>query len=168
MDIQRMPMKDVIEFALDREVMSRRLYEHLASRTKQDDARMMLLELVSFEAEHVRIFTRALKGEIDRLRFNILAYLEAVECRPFSMPGLLTEAVLKTGTMKEILPAAKKFEKTMSEFYAKVAEQSQEKPVQEAARRLSKEEMGHFEYVVRVGEVLGLSLDLDDGEFHAQ
>jgi len=168
MDVQHMEMQDIIEFALEREVMSRRLYERLASRTKQDDARMMFLELVSFEAEHVRIFTQALQGEIDGLGFNVPSYLEAVEGRPFNMPGLMTEKVLKSGTMREILPVAKKFEKTMSEFYAAVSEQSKEKPIKEAALRLSREETTHIEYVERVEEVLRLSVDTDDGEFHAQ
>ena len=168
MDVQKMEIRDVIEFALEREVMARRLYEQLASRTRQDDARMMFLELVTFEAEHVRIFARALSAEIKRLGFDVPSFLEKAEAKTFTMPGILDNQTLNTGALADVLPAAKSFEKGMAAFYTQVAGHSALPQVKEACLRLSAEEMSHYDYVVRIEEVMKLSPEFDDGEFHPQ
>ena len=44
-----MEIREVIEFALEKEVMSRRMYERVAERCDSDEARMMLLQLARAE-----------------------------------------------------------------------------------------------------------------------
>lgn len=163
-----METRAVIEFALEKEVMARRLYEFLAEQAGQDDARMMFLELVTFEADHVAIFIQALAGEIKRLKFDTKAYLEKAETAPFHIPGGIDEKSLQDSSMEDILKAAKKFEKRMSEFYKEVAESPAGEEVKAMGTRLSREELNHYDHITRIEEVLNLSLDGDEGEFHAQ
>lgn len=163
-----MDTRAAIEFALEKEVMARRLYEHLAEQAGADDARMMFLELVTFEASHVDQFVKAMEGEIKRLGFEVKPFLELAEGAPFHMPGGVDEKTLQDRSMEEILKAAKAFEKRMAEFYGDVAEGSTREEVKAMGTRLAKEELQHFEHLKRIEEVLHLSLDQDDGEFHAQ
>lgn len=163
-----MDTRAVIEFALEKEVMARRFYEFLAEQAGADDARMMFLELATFEAGHVEIFTRAMAGEIKRLRFDTKAYLDQAEAAPFHIPGGVDEKTLQDRSMEDILKVAKQFEKRMSEFYQEVAEGAAAEEVKAMGLRLSREELTHYDHVTRIEEVLHLSLDGDEGEFHAQ
>ena len=158
----------VIEFALEKEVMARRLYEFLAEQAGMDEARMMFLELVSFEAGHIDIFVKVMAGEIKRLNFDVKEFLDRAEAAPFHMPGGVDEKTLQDSPMEDILKTAKKFEKQMSEFYREVAAGEASEEVKAVGTRLSKEELDHFDHVTRIEEVLHLSIDEDDGEFHAQ
>lgn len=163
-----MDTRGVIEFALEKEVMARRFYEFLADQAGMDEARMMFLELVSFEAGHIDIFVKAMEGEIKRLDFDVKGFLERAEAAPFHMPGGVDEKTLQDSPMEDILKTAKRFEKRMSEFYRDVAADAASEEVKAVGVRLSKEELSHYDHVTRIEEVLNLSLDADDGEFHAQ
>jgi len=163
-----MDTRGVIEFALEKEVMARRLYEYLADQAGMDEARMMFLELVSFEAGHIDIFVKAMAGEIKRIHFDVKAFLDRAEAEPFHIPGGVDEKTLQESPMEDILKVAKSFEKKMSEFYKEVADGAASEEVKAVGVRLSKEELSHFDHVTRIEEVLNLTLDGDDGEFHAQ
>lgn len=163
-----MDTRGVIEFALEKEIMARRFYEMLADQAGMDEARMMFLELASFEAGHIDIFVQAMVGEIKRLNFDVKAFLDRAEAAPFHMPGGVDEKTLHDSPMEDILKVAKKFEKRMSEFYAEVAADAASEEVKAVGTRLSKEELNHFDHVTRIEDVLNLSLDGDEGEFHAQ
>ena len=162
-----MEKKELIEFALEKEVMSRRMYEDVAERCGNDEARMMLLQLAGYEAEHIKIFTRALSNEIAALNFDTEGYLSDCGTKPFHLSDTFDEKALTESSLEEVLTAARNFEKMMAEFYGKLSEDSDDPTVTSMGQRLSKEEMGHFEYVARVQETLGITPETHDEEFHA-
>ncbi len=163
-----MDTRGIIEFALEKEIMARRFYEFLADQAGMDEARMMFLELASFEAGHIDIFVRAMAAEIQRLNFDVKGFLDRAEAADFHMPGGVDDKTLRESPMEDILKVAKGFEKRMSEFYQEVADGASSEEVKAVGLRLSREELSHYDHVVRVEEVLNLKLDDDEGEFHAQ
>lgn len=163
-----MNIRETIEYALEKEVMSKRMYSHVAGKTDNDEARMMLEQLAGYEATHIEIFTRALRTEIEKIGFDTESFIDSCETKPFRMMADFDQAALENSSLEEVIRIARTFEKQMSEFYGNLAAETGDETVRAMSERLSGEEMSHFEYVKRVEGVLGLSLDTDEEEFHPQ
>lgn len=162
-----METRNLIEYAIEKEVMSRRMYENAAERTENDEARMMFHQLAGFEADHVKIFTQAMDSEIQRLGFDVPGFLSECETKAFQLSEDFDQQALDDAPMEKILDEAGKFEKSMSEFYARIAETSGNPTIVAMGKRLAGEERDHYEYVTRLAGTLGLSMDTQEEEFHA-
>ncbi|HPR63419.1 MAG TPA: ferritin family protein [Thermoanaerobaculia bacterium] len=163
-----MNIQELIEYAIEKEVMSRRMYETVAERCEDDEARMMILQLAGFEATHIDIFTRALEPEIKKLSFDVQNFIKDCEIRPFRLSNVFDQSALDQAGLEEVLKVARGFEKSMSEFYGSIADTVPGETIKSMGKRLAGEELGHYEYISRIEGILGLSSDVHDEEFHAQ
>ena len=163
-----MNTRELVEFALEKEVMSRRMYEAVAAKIEDDEARMMVLQLAGFEATHIAVFTEALRMQIEAIAFDSDGFVQGCETRPFHLFDDFDQEALNHATIEEILRAAERFEKTMADFYAGLASRFDDEQIRSAGSRLSDEEMSHYRYIGQIREIMGLSLDTHDEEFHGQ
>ncbi len=161
-------LKDLIEYALRREVFSRRFYEKIAEKIEDQEAKMMVLELSNFEASHVQDFSLALEREIRREKINISDFLEECEKLPLEIQEYFKESDLERFNINEMLSIAKKMEKEMASFYQDLSKQAENPHISETADKLSIQEMEHIKYIKRVEEILHLDIETHEGDFHAQ
>jgi rubrerythrin len=161
-------LKELIEYALRREVFSRRLYEIVSEKIENTEAKMMLIELANFEASHVQDFSLALETEIRREKINLKEFLKECEEIPLNFPGYISEQDIEKANIGKILNIAKKLEKQMASFYKDLSKQTDNPHISETADKLSGQEMEHIKYIKRAEEILQLDIETQEGEFHAQ
>ena len=161
-------IRELVEFAVRQEVFSRRIYERMAQRTSNDEARMMLSQLAGFEADHVQDFSTALEKEIRREGIHLKAVLEQAEHDPIELPEGINEAALASAPLEEVVKLAKGMEKAMAAFYRDLSLQSVSERITQASDKLSGEELEHLEMLRRIEGVLRLNLTDHEGDFHAQ
>lgn len=165
---QSFSLKELIEYALTREVFSKRLYEKLSERIENMEAKMIIIELANFEASHIQDFSLALDLEIRREKINLKEFLNKCEEAPLDVPGYFKEQDIEKSDIGKILQIAKKMEKEQAVFYKDLSKQTDNTHISETADKLSGQEMEHIKYIKRVEEILNLDIETQEGEFHAQ
>lgn len=161
-------LKEIIEYALKQEVMSRRLYERVLEMIEDEEAKMIVSELINFEASHIQDLSYALEKEIRREKINLTDFLEKCEKEPLEIPNFLKEKEIEKSNLSKILEIAKKLEKDMATFYKDLSRQAENPHITETADKLSIQEMEHINYIKRIEEILKLDIETMEGEFHAQ
>ncbi len=165
---QSFSLKELIEYALRREVFSKRLYEKLSEMIEKTEAKMMIIELANFEASHIQDFSLALDLEIRREKINLKEFLNKCEETPLDVPGYFKEQDIEKANIGKILQIAKKMEKEQAIFYKDLSKQTDNPHISETADKLSGQEMEHLKYIKRIEEILNLDIETMEGEFHAQ
>lgn len=165
---QSFSLKELIEFALKREVFSRRLYEKILEKVEDMEAKMIIIELANFEASHIQDFSLALEREIRREKINLNEFLQKCEEASLEIPELFKKEELEKANLSIILNIAKKMEKEMALFYKDLSKQVDNPHISETADKLSIQEMEHIKYIKRAEEILNLDIEIQEGEFHAQ
>lgn len=165
---QSFSLKELIEFALKREVFSRRLYEKILEKVEDMEAKMIIIELANFEASHIQDFSLALEREIRREKINLNEFLQKCEEASLEIPELFQKEELEKANLSIILNIAKKMEKEMALFYKDLSKQVDNPHISETADKLSIQEMEHIKYIKRAEEILNLDIEIQEGEFHAQ
>lgn len=165
---QSFSLKELIEYALKREIFSRRIYELILEKVEDEEAKMVLIELANFEASHIQDFSLALDREIRREKINLNEFIQKCEDAPLEIPELFKKEELEKATLPFILNLAKKMEKEMALFYKDLSKQIDNAHISETADKLSIQEMEHIKYIKRAEEILNLDIDTQEGEFHAQ
>lgn len=161
-------LRELIEYALKKEVFSKRIYERILEKIEDSEAKMIVIELANFEASHIQDFSVALEREIRREKINVNEFLKECEEAPLEIPGLIKNGDIEKANLSFILSVAKKMEKEMASFYKDLSKQIDNPHISETADKLSIQEMEHIKYIKRVEEILNLDLETQEGEFHAQ
>ncbi|MEJ5166666.1 MAG: ferritin family protein [Thermoanaerobaculia bacterium] len=165
---QSFSLRELIEYALKREVFSKRIYEKILGMVEDNEAKMIIIELANFEASHIQDFSVALEREIRREKINVSEFLKECEEAPLEIPELFKEKDLEKADLPFILNLAKKMEKEMASFYKDLSKQIDNPHISETADKLSIQEMEHIKYIKRAQEILNLDIETQEGEFHAQ
>lgn len=165
---QSFSLRELIEYALKREVFSKRIYEKILEMIEDDEAKMIIIELANFEASHIQDFSVALEREIRREKINVSEFLKECEEAPLEIPELFKKEELERADLSFILNLAKKMEKEMASFYKDLSKQIDNPHISETADKLSIQEMEHIKYIKRAQEILNLDIETQEGEFHAQ
>lgn len=151
---------DVLKTALFNEVKAGAFYQKAAEMTKNDNSRMIFLELANMEDDHATELIRKTEGQPCTQGFDPEAYLRELE-RSIELTLTVQETeLLENGDMRAILELAIAMEGKARDTYLNLASQASSDEVRAFCKGMAKEEDSH----VRRIETLLTSLDMDEDD----
>ncbi|MEE9165386.1 MAG: ferritin family protein [Nitrospinota bacterium] len=144
--------------ALKHEVKSEAFYNRAAEITKNDESRMLFLELSDMENDHIRHIINKTKGTPWPQEFNPETYVKELESSIKSIISVEETEILENGDMKTILELAIGMEKEAYKTYLELEEKAASQEVKNYSRELSREEQKHLNSLTS----LLTSLDMDE------
>lgn len=146
--------------ALFNEVKAGGFYNQAAEITKNDESRMVFLELSSEEDDHASNLIRKAKGISFPQKFDFEDYFKKLEtCTECVIPQEELET-LRTGDMKSVLELAGDLEKKSRETYLALEEKIEDTKMKLFCGELAKMEEEHLNSVNR----MIYSLDMNQEE----
>jgi len=156
-------MKATVELfkkALNHEVTSKAFFNRAAEITKNDESRMLFLELSDMETDHIRHLIDNTKGTPWPKEFDPDTYVNELESSVEGKISVEATEVLENGDMKAVLELAIGMEKKAHETFVELAEKAASQEVKNCCRELSREEQKHLNSLTS----LLASLDMDEDD----
>ncbi len=146
--------------ALKHEVKSEVFFNRAAEITKNDESRMLFLELSDMENGHIQHLINKTKGTPWPQEFNPETYVEELESSMESIIPLEETEILQNGDMKAVLELAISMEKEAYETFVELGEKAASQEVKDYSRELAREEQKHLDSL----SSLLTSLDMDEDD----
>ena len=148
----------LLKTALYHEVKSEAFYKRAAEITKNDESRMLFLELSDMENDHIRNLISKTKDTPWPQEFNPEIYVKELESSMESIISVEETEILQNGDMKAVLELAIGMEKEAYKTYLELEEKAASQEVKDYSRELSREEQKHLNSL----NTLLTSLDMDE------
>lgn len=148
----------LLKAVLTHEVKSEVFYNRAAEITKNDESRMLFLELAGMEEDHIRNLISKIKGTPWPQEFNPEAYVKELESSMESIISVEETEILQNGDMKAVLELAIGMEKEAYKTYLELEEKAASQEVKDYSREFSREEQKHMDSLTS----LRSSLDMDE------
>ena len=149
---------ELFKSALKHEVRSEVFFNQAAEITKNDESRMLFLELSDMETDHIRHLIDNTKGTPWPKEFNPDTYVNELESSVEGKISVEATEVLENGDMKAVLDLAIDMEKEAYKTYVELEKKAASEEVKNYSRELSQEEKKHLNSLAS----LRSSLDMDD------
>ncbi|MBF0611994.1 MAG: ferritin family protein [Magnetococcales bacterium] len=134
---------EVFKTALYNEVKANAFYAKAAEITKNDESRMLFLQLGDMEDDHARMLVKKVGGLPMVQGFNAETYLEGLEANAHAVIDEKEMAVLNTGSMAEILQLAVELENKAQDTYHSLAEKTTDAAARDFCLELAAVEEKH-------------------------
>ena len=151
---------ELFKSALKHEVRSEVFFNQAAEITKNDESRMLFLELAGMEEDHIWRLIRKTKSTPWPEEFNPETYVKELESSMESIISVDETEILRNGDMKAVLELAIGMEKEAYETFVELAEKAASQEVKNCCRELSREEQKHLNSLTS----LLASLDMDEDD----
>ncbi|MBF0342502.1 MAG: ferritin family protein [Magnetococcales bacterium] len=149
---------DIIKQALRNEIHASAFFAKAAEVTKDDESRMLFLELGGVEDKHADELVERLQNTPCAQNLNMKAYLKELE--ESSEPIMTAEEldIIENGNSRAVLRLAIDLENRAMQVYAKLAEEAVDLEVKTYCLDLAKQEVGHARALTRYLN----NLDMDE------
>lgn len=151
---------ELFKSALEHEVKSEVFFNQAAEITKNDESRMLFLELADMEEGHIRHLINKTKSTPWPEEFNPETYVKELESSMESIISVDETEILQNGDMKAVLELAIGMEKEAYETFVELAKKAASQEVKNCCRELSREEQKHLNSLTS----LLASLDMDEDD----
>tara|TARA_B100000315_G_scaffold260158_1_gene319603 strand:- start:3356 stop:3838 length:483 start_codon:yes stop_codon:yes gene_type:complete len=151
---------ELFKKALKHEVKSEVFFNRAAEITKNDESRMLFLELSDMENGHIQHLINKTKSTPWPQKFNPETYVKELESSMESIISAEETEILQNGDMKAVLELAIGMEKEAYNTFVELAEKAASQEVKDYSRELSKEEEKHLNSLTS----LLTSLDMDEDD----
>lgn len=151
---------ELFKSALKHEVRSEVFFNQAAEITKNDESRMLFLELAGMEEDHIWRLISKTKSTPWPEEFNPETYVKELESSMESIISVDETEILQNGDMKAVLELAIGMEKKAHETFVELAEKAASQEVKNCCRELSREEQKHLNSLTS----LLASLDMDEDD----
>jgi rubrerythrin len=151
---------ELFKSALKHEVRSEVFFNQAAEITKNDESRMLFLELAGMEEDHIWRLISKTKSTPWPEEFNPETYVKELESSIKSIISVDETEILQNGDMKAVLELAIGMEKEAYETFVELAEKAASQEVKNCCRELSREEQKHLNSLTS----LLASLDMDEDD----
>lgn len=152
---------ELFKSALKHEVRAEVFFNQAAEITKNDESRMLFLELAGMEEDHIWRLISKTKSTPWPEEFNPERYVKLLESHiPQSIISADETEILQNGDMKAVLELAIGMEKEAYETFVELAEKAASQEVKNCCRELSREEQKHLNSLTS----LLASLDMDEDD----
>lgn len=151
---------ELFKSALKHEVRSEVFFNQAAEITKNDESRMLFLELAGMEEDHIWRLISKTKSTPWPEEFNPETYVKELESSIKSIISVDETEILQNGDMKAVLELAIGMEKKAHETFVELAEKAASQEVKNCCRELSREEQKHLNSLTS----LLASLDMDEDD----
>ena len=151
---------ELFKSALKHEVRSEVFFNQAAEITKNDESRMLFLELAGMEEDHIWRLISKTKSTPWPEEFNPETYVKELESSMESIISVDETEILQNGDMKAVLELAIGMEKEAYETFVELAKKAASQEVKNCCRELSREEQKHLNSLTS----LLASLDMDEDD----
>jgi rubrerythrin len=151
---------EIFKHALEQEVRSGVFYEKAAEVAKDDEARMVFLELSDMEGGHVRRIVERFKDADFEDSFAAEDWLDELERESMDTIQMETDDVVAKGNMRDVLKYALQIEVASQNSYQRLCDAFSDPEDKEFCGMLADEEQGHIKEINRLLQ----SLDMDEDE----
>lgn len=146
--------------ALYHEVKSGAFYSRAAEITKNDESRMLFIELSDMEDSHISNLVKKVKNTPWPQEFNPEEYLKELESSVENIISTEEKEMLQKDDMKAVLEFAISMEKKAYQNYQELSEKAATQEVKDLSLELAKEEQEHLNSL----NSLLTSLDMDEDD----
>ncbi|MEO5345448.1 MAG: ferritin family protein [Magnetococcus sp. YQC-9] len=151
---------DIIKQALRNEIHASAFFAKAAELTKDDESRMLFLELGGMEDNHAEALVIRLKNAPCAQEMDLAAYLKQLESSPEPVLPPAEMAIIENGDARSVLRLAINLENRAMQTYARLAEESTDLEVKAYCLDLAREEVGHAAALTKLLH----SLDMDEDD----
>ncbi|MBF0429096.1 MAG: ferritin family protein [Magnetococcales bacterium] len=148
---------DIFKQALYNEVHSTAFFAKAAEMTRDDESRMLFLELSSMEEDHASMLVAKGQKAPCNHSVDLAAYLKELESSVAPVMSDEELATIQDGDPKSVLRLAIKLEEQAKETYVKLAAEAADLEVKSYCLELVKQETGHANALTRLLH----SMDMD-------
>lgn len=149
---------ELLKNVLSHEVKSSVFYKKAAEITKDDESRMLFLELCSEEDDHARHLIEKMNDSPLFGDFNAKEYLKELESNMENSVSVEELQTLKTGNMKDVMDLVIFVEEKAYENYKNLADHAEDADIKSLCLKLAEEEKKHLNSATRMLE----SIDMDE------
>lgn len=151
---------DIIKQALRNELHASAFFAKAAELTKDDESRMLFLELGGMEDDHAAALVERLKSAPCAKDTDLPALLKQLESSPEPVLPAAEMVIIENGDPRAVLSLAIDLENRAMQTYARLAEESTDLEIKGYCLDLAKEELSHASALTK----LLRSLDMDEDD----
>jgi|TARA_Y100000294_G_scaffold104974_2_gene97553 rubrerythrin len=130
----------LLKTALSHEFKTMAFYSQAAEITKNDESRMLFLELSDMESDHIKHLIEKAKGVSWPEHFDPETYLKDLESSVDETLSIEETETLKNGDMKAVLELSMEIEEETQKTFQELVEKSASQEIKEHSKELAEEE----------------------------